>query len=103
MIDADLRAKPERGLHAMFKLDWGVGMSNILAEHADLEAAQAASGLPGLAVLPACAVPHNHLELLGRSTFIDLLVRTTTRFDVILTTRRQVTTKPMPKSSPHVP
>lgn len=84
LIDADLRAKPEAGLHALFKLDRGVGLSNILADRAGLEAAQAVPGLPGLAVLPAGAVPPNPQELLGRSTFIDLLVRATSRFDVIL-------------------
>jgi receptor protein-tyrosine kinase len=84
LIDADLRAKPESGLHALFKLNRGVGLSNILADRAGLEAAQTVPGLPGLAVLPAGAVPPNPQELLGRSTFIDLLVRATSRFDVIL-------------------
>jgi receptor protein-tyrosine kinase len=84
LIDADLRAKPEAGLHALFKLERGLGLSNILAERAGLEVAQAVPGLPGLAVLTAGAVPPNPQELLGRSTFIDLLVRATTRFDVIL-------------------
>jgi receptor protein-tyrosine kinase len=84
LIDADLRAKSESGLHSLFKLDRGVGLSNILADRAGLEVAQAVPGLPGLAVLPAGAVPPNPQELLGRSTFIDLLVRATSRFDVIL-------------------
>jgi receptor protein-tyrosine kinase len=84
LIDADLRAKPEGGLHEIFKLGRGLGLSNILAARAGLEAAQAVPGLPGLAVLSAGAVPPNPQELLGRSTFIDLLVRATTRFDVIL-------------------
>ena len=84
LIDANLRAKPEAGLHALFKLDRGMGLSNVLAERAGLEVAQAVPGLPGLAVLTAGAVPPNPQELLGRSTFIDLLVRATTRFDVIL-------------------
>jgi receptor protein-tyrosine kinase len=84
LIDADLRAKPESGLHALFKLDRGVGLSNILADRAGLEVAQAVLGLPGLAVLPAGAVPPNPQELLGRPTFINLLVHATSRFDVIL-------------------
>jgi receptor protein-tyrosine kinase len=84
LIDADLRAKPEDGLHALFKLERGMGLSNVLAERAGLEVAQTVPGLPGLAVLTAGAVPPNPQELLGRSTFIDLLVRATSRFDVIL-------------------
>jgi Mrp family chromosome partitioning ATPase len=35
-------------------------------------------------VLSAGAVPPNPQELLDRSTFVDLLVRATNRFDVIL-------------------
>jgi receptor protein-tyrosine kinase len=84
LIDADLRAKPEAGLHALFKLERGMGLSNILAERAGLELAQAVPGLPSLAVLTAGAVAPNPQELLGRSTFIDLLVRASSRFDVIL-------------------
>jgi receptor protein-tyrosine kinase len=84
LIDADLRAKPEAGLHALFKLDRGMGLSNILAERGGLELAQSVPGLPGLAVLTAGAVPPNPQELLGRTTFIDLLVRAASRFDVIL-------------------
>jgi hypothetical protein len=41
----DLRAQPEACLHALFKLDRGVGLSNIRAERAGLEVAQAVPGL----------------------------------------------------------
>ena len=53
LIDADLRAKPERGLHALFKLERGLGMFNILTQRTYLDAAQAVPVLSNLAMLPA--------------------------------------------------
>jgi len=85
LIDADLRAKPERAQHALFKLTRSAGLSGVLAERATLaEAAQAVPGLPGLVVLPAGAVPPNPQELLGRPNFGQLLQMAAEQFDVIL-------------------
>lgn len=84
LIDADLRALPGHGQHTLFKLGKGAGLSGVLADRAGLEAAQQVAGLPGLAVLPAGAVPPNPQELLGRPGFSRLLLAAGNQFDVIL-------------------
>jgi receptor protein-tyrosine kinase len=84
LIDGDLRAKADAGQHALFKLSRGAGLSSILADRAGLEAAQLVPGLPGLAVLPAGAVPPNPQELLGRASFGQLLMAAADQFDVVL-------------------
>jgi len=84
LIDGDLRASPGRGQHALFKLGKSAGLSGILAARAGIEAAQAVTGLPGLSVLPAGAVPPNPQELLGRAGFSQLLLTACDKFDVVL-------------------
>ena len=84
LIDADLRAAPGRGQQALFKLGKSAGLSGLLADRAGLEAVQSVPGLPGLAVLPAGAVPPNPQELLGRPHFGQLLLTLSNQFDVIL-------------------
>lgn len=84
LVDADLRAKPDRAQHALFKLGKSAGLSGILANRAGLEVAQLIPGLPGLAVLPAGATPPNPQELLGRPAFGDLLRIASQQFDVII-------------------
>jgi len=84
LIDGDLRAAPGRGQHALFKLGKSAGLSGILAGRADLEAALLVPSLPGLAVLPAGAVPPNPQELLGRAAFGELLQTASQQFDVII-------------------
>jgi len=85
LIDADLRAQPERGQHSLFKLARGAGLSAVLADRASLdEAVQTVSSLPHLAVLPAGAVAPNPQELLGRPGFGQLLQLAASQFDVIL-------------------
>lgn len=84
LIDGDLRAKPDAGQHALFKLGRGPGLSGILADRASLEAAQLIPGMPSLAVLPAGAVPPNPQELLGRASFGQMLMTAVHEFDVIL-------------------
>jgi receptor protein-tyrosine kinase len=85
LIDGDLRAKPERGQHSLFKLPRGAGLSAVLADRASLpEAAQDVPGLPHLMVVPAGAVPPNPQELLGRPAFGQLLQQAASQFDVIL-------------------
>lgn len=84
LIDGDLRAKPDVGQHALFKLGRRAGLSGVLAGRASLEAAQLVPGMPGLAVLPAGAVPPNPQELLGRASFGQLLMTAVHAFDVIL-------------------
>ncbi len=84
LIDGDLRAKPDAGQQTLFKLGRSAGLSGILADRAGLEVAQLVLGLPGLAVLPAGAVPPNPQELLGRPAFGQLLMAAVNQFDVIL-------------------
>ena len=84
LIDADLRANPERNQQALFKLGKSAGLSGILAGRASIEATKLVPGLPGLAVIPAGAVPPNPQELLGRAEFGQLLITASAQFDVIL-------------------
>lgn len=84
LIDADLRAAPSQGQHALFKLGKSAGLSGMLAGRAGPEAVQLIHGLPGLAVLPAGAMPPNPQELLGRPAFARLLQTLGEQFDVIL-------------------
>lgn len=84
LIDADLRGATGQGQHALFKLDKSAGLSGLLAGRAGIEAALPVPGLPGLAVLPAGAVPPNPQELLGRAAFGELLQLASQQFDVII-------------------
>ena len=84
LIDADLRAATGQGQHALFKLGKSAGLSGILADRAGLEAALSVPSLPGLAVLPAGAVPPNPQELLGRPSFSQLLLSACNQFDVVI-------------------
>lgn len=84
LIDADLRAKPESSIQALFKLDRTAGLSGILSGRAGTEAMQLVPGLPMLGVLAAGAVPPNPQELLGRPMFSKILRGAANTFDVIL-------------------
>lgn len=84
LIDADLRAAPGQGQHSLFKLGKSAGLSGMLAGRTGPEAVQLIPGLPGLAVLPAGAMPPNPQELLGRPGFVKLLHTLGEQFDVIL-------------------
>ena len=85
LLDADLRAAPTKdGQHSLFKLGKSSGLSGILAERAGIEVALPVPSLPGLAVLPAGAVPPNPQELLGRPDFARLLGNAAGKFDVVI-------------------
>lgn len=85
LIDADLRARPNRAQHALFRLRHKAGLSDVLADRATFEgAAQAVPSLPGLVVLSAGVVPPNPQELLGRPGFERLLHKAASQFDLIL-------------------
>lgn len=84
LIDADLRSTAGNGQQNLFRLGQSTGLSGVLAGRAGLEVAQLIPGLPGLAVLPAGAVPPNPQELLGRPAFGSLLRIASERFDVII-------------------
>ena len=84
LIDADLRSKPECSQQALFQLDRGPGVSSILAGRGGLDMGKLVTGLPGLCVLTAGAVPPNPQELLGRTVFGGMLMQARELFDVIL-------------------
>lgn len=84
LIDGDLRATSGQGQHALFKLGKSAGLSGILADRTNLEAALPVVGLPYLSVLPSGAVPPNPQELLGRPSFDQMLLAAGEQFDVIL-------------------
>ena len=82
LIDGDLRRGRQNAL-----FNWGTtaGLSELLVGRTTLsEAALRVAGLPGLAVLPAGAMPPNPQELLGRPAFLALLSEASLIFDVII-------------------
>lgn len=81
IIDADLR-KPRQ--HQLFKLQDGPGLSTVLAERSSLDAISNVPALVGLSVLQAGPIPPNPQELLGRSTFTDMLTVAAMDYDVII-------------------
>jgi protein-tyrosine kinase len=81
LIDADLR-QPQQ--HALFHLQGGYGLSDVLAGRADLTAVVTQIPAFGdLSILPAGTVPPNPLELIGRG-FKNCLQQLQSQFDVIL-------------------
>lgn len=81
LIDADLR-KPRQ--HELFKLGNDVGLSSMLAGRAGVGAVKPISSLLSLSVLPAGPTPPNPQELLGRSTFSELLQSLSSGFDIVI-------------------
>jgi protein-tyrosine kinase len=82
LIDGDLRGGRQNTL-----FNWGTtaGLSELLVGRTTLsEAALRVAGLPGLAVLPAGAMPPNPQELLGRPAFLALLSEASLIFDIII-------------------
>ena len=81
LIDADMRAPR---LHQLFNLGKNVGLSDMLAGRAGLEAVVGIAALQDLSVLPAGAIPPNPQELLGRPNFAALLKSLGEEFDIII-------------------
>ena len=81
LIDADLR-KPKQ--HQLFKLQNEIGLSSVLANRAGLEAVERVTSLLALSVLPAGPIPPNPQELLGRSSFSEVLSALIGSFDIII-------------------
>ncbi len=80
LIDADLR-QPRQ--HALFKLQDGYGLSDVLAGRSDLTVVTRIPAFRDLSVLPAGTVPPNPVELISRG-LKNCLQLLQTRFDVIL-------------------
>lgn len=81
LVDADLR-KPRQ--HELFHLANKGGLSDVLAGRAGPESVVRIPNLLGLSVLPAGANPPNPQELLGRSSFVELLEGLGKNFDTII-------------------
>ena len=80
LIDADLR-QPRQ--HALFKLQGGYGLSDVLTGRADLTVVTQTTTFPDLSVLPAGTLPPNPGELISRG-FKNCLQQLQIQFDVIL-------------------
>lgn len=80
LIDADLRNSRQQ---ALFKLQGGYGLSDVLAGRADLTAVTRIPAFRDLSILPAGTVPPNPVELISRG-LKSCLQQLQTQFDVIL-------------------
>lgn len=81
LIDADLR-QPRQ--HQLFKLDNGVGLSDMIAGRADASAIKQVSAFPSLSFLSAGTQAPNPTELLARPAFGQLLDTFREQYDIIL-------------------
>lgn len=82
LVDADLR-NPQQ--HELFKLPNRLGLSSVLVGRADItQAIVPITGITGLSVLPAGAVPPNPQELLGRAGFHNLMADLCEQYDIVL-------------------
>lgn len=81
LVDANLR---EPNQHRIFNIRTRQGLSDILAERADLDVITRVEPFVDLSVLQAGTLPPNPLELVSRSTFTHLNARVGHNFDVVL-------------------
>jgi succinoglycan biosynthesis transport protein ExoP len=81
IIDADMR-KPK--VHKIFNHENGMGLSNFLSGHGDLESIVKKSEVPNLFYIPSGPVPPNPSELLGSNLFKNMLESLEARYDHIL-------------------
>lgn len=81
LIDANLRTPCVSGL---FNLSECMGLSDVMADRADLSSVVRIPAFVDLSVLPAGTLPPNPMELLSRSNLVDVLAMLANRFDVIL-------------------
>ena len=81
IIDADMR-KPK--VHQIFNHENGMGLSNLLSGHGDLESIVKKSEVPNLFYIPCGPIPPNPSELLGSNLFKNMLESLEARFDHIL-------------------
>lgn len=81
LIDANLRAPVQAEL---FNLKGNQGLSDILAQRANLDVIQKIHNFIDLSVLPAGTIPPNPQEMLSRPLFGKLINIFSTEYDVIL-------------------
>jgi succinoglycan biosynthesis transport protein ExoP len=81
IVDGDMR-KPK--VHKIFNHENGMGLSNFLSGHGDLESIVKKSEVPNLFYIPSGPIPPNPSELLGSNLFKNMLESLEARFDHIL-------------------
>lgn len=81
LIDADMR-NPRQ--HHLFRLKNSPGLSDILADRANVDVIQRVAEMTNLSLLTAGTVPPNPQELLGRPSLANLLNLVAPQYDVIL-------------------
>ena len=81
IIEADLR-KPRA--HRIFDHENGLGLSNFLSGHAELDSIIKKTGIPNLSCILAGTLPPNPSELLGSCIFKDMIESLSDRFDHII-------------------
>lgn len=81
LIDANLRSP---GVSTLFNLNQGMGLSDLLAERADLSAVVRIPAFVDLSVLPAGTLPPNPAELLSRANLVDMIAALAGSYDVVL-------------------
>lgn len=81
LIDANLRQPRQQQI---FNLSGKQGLSDVLANRADLSAIAKVTSFVDLSVLPAGTLPPNPQELVSRSSFASLSVDVESQFDVVI-------------------
>jgi len=81
LIDANLRSP---GVSTLFNLGGRMGLSDVLADRADLSSVVRIPAFVDLSVLPAGTTPPNPAELLSRGSLVDMLANLGESYDVIL-------------------
>jgi capsular exopolysaccharide synthesis family protein len=81
LIEADLR-RPT--LDEYFNVDRGIGLTDVLVGHAEVDDAMQSVGFNGLMLLPSGQLPPNPSELLGSNAMVELLQRMRFSFDSII-------------------
>jgi chain length determinant protein tyrosine kinase EpsG len=81
LVDANLRSPQQ---HELFNLSERQGLSDVLANRADLSVVAKVNEFVDLSILPAGTLPPNPQEMLSRSAFSGLNSQLESRFDVVL-------------------
>jgi protein-tyrosine kinase len=81
LVDANLRTPSQ---HKIFNIKSKQGLSDILAERADLDAISKVESFADLSVLQAGTLPPNPLELVSRTSFGNLNTHIAHSFDIVL-------------------
>jgi chain length determinant protein tyrosine kinase EpsG len=81
LVDANLRTPKQ---HKIFNIQSRQGLSDILAERADLDALTKIDSFIDLSVLQAGTLPPNPQELVSRASFANLNAHLSHSFDIVL-------------------